>query len=277
MRIILRLIICFFCILPQCFGWSQIHYFSTNYGVKEGLPTEFIYRTFNLPNGQLLLATQRGLVLFDGHRFLNHPTIHSPITSLTLKMDWVYFFDTNYTQKFQEIPFKVIFTTAYDHYAIKALKINALDYLLKPIDPNELKTALDKFRHEQIFTTDEQIAHLNQFKINQLSNKLALSTNKGLVFIKIKDIMYFDADGSYTHMVMSNGDQHLVSKSLANFEEVLADNPLFFRSHKSSLVNLSFIKKYIRGEGGELILMNDKSIVLSRNKKQEFLNFFKKI
>lgn len=152
-----------------------------------------------------------------------------------------------------------------------------MDYLLKPIDPNELKTALDKFRHEQIFTTDEQIAHLNQFKINQLSNKLALSTNKGLVFIKIKDIMYFDADGSYTHVVMSNRDQHLVSKSLANFEEVLADNPLFFRSHKSSLVNLSFIKKYIRGEGGELIMMNDKSINLSRNKKQEFLNFFKKI
>ncbi len=180
-------------------------------------------------------------------------------------------------QQFETIDFKVVFTTAYDQYAIKALKINALDYLLKPIDPSEIRLALDKYLNDQIFTSDEQISHLNQFKINQMSETLALSTHKGLIFIKIKDVMYFEADGSYTHVVMNNGEQHLVSKSLANFEEVLVDNPLFFRSHKSNLVNLNSIKQYIRGEGGELIMMNDKSIVLSRNKKQEFLNLFKKI
>lgn len=179
--------------------------------------------------------------------------------------------------QFEEINFKVVFTTAYDQYAIKALKINALDYLLKPIDSEELKTALDKFIQEQIFTSEEQISHLNQFKSHQLTETIALSTNKGLIFIKTKDIMYFEADGSYTHVILSNGENHLVSKSLANFEEVLEDNPLFFRSHKSNIVNLNFIKQYIRGEGGELIMQNDKSIVLSRNKKQEFLNLFKKI
>ncbi len=179
--------------------------------------------------------------------------------------------------QFESFDFKVVFTTAYDQYAIKALKINALDYLLKPIDKEELRTALDKFLNDQLFTSNEQIAHLNQFKTNQMSETLALSTSKGLIFIKIKDVMYFEADGSYTHVIMSNGDKHLVSKSLTNFEEVLTDNPLFFRSHKSNLVNLNFIKQYIRGEGGELIMMNDKSIVLSRNKKQEFLNLFNKI
>ncbi|HLV23212.1 MAG TPA: LytTR family DNA-binding domain-containing protein [Moheibacter sp.] len=173
--------------------------------------------------------------------------------------------------------FKVIFTTAYDQYAIKALKINALDYLLKPIDPDELRTALDKYLNDQIFTSDEQISHLNQFKNNQMSETLALSTSRGLIFIKIKDVMYFEADGSYTHVIMNNGEKHLVSKSLTNFEEVLSGNPLFFRSHKSNLVNLNFVKQYLRGEGGELIMMNDKSIVLSRNKKQEFLNLFNKI
>ena len=180
-------------------------------------------------------------------------------------------------KQFEKIPFKVIFTTAYDQYAIKALKINALDYLLKPIDPDELRSALDKFIEDQIITTDEQISHLNQFKSNQLTDTIALSTNKGLIFIKTKDIMYFEADGSYTHVILSNGESYLVSKSLANFEEVLEDIPLFFRSHKSNLVNLNFIKQYIRGEGGELIMQNNKSIVLSRNKKQEFLNLFKKI
>lgn len=180
-------------------------------------------------------------------------------------------------QQFDELDFKVIFTTAYDQYAIKALKINALDYLLKPIDPGELRNALDKYVTNEIFTSSEQIAQLNQFNISQMAETLALSTQKGLIFIKIKDIMYFEADGSYTHVYMNDGQQHLVSKSLSNFEEVLQDNPLFFRSHKSNLVNLNFIKQYIRGEGGELIMQNDKSIVLSRNKKQEFLNLFKKI
>lgn len=179
--------------------------------------------------------------------------------------------------QFDQIPFKVIFTTAYDQYAIKALKINALDYLLKPIDPEELRNALDRYIEDQILTSEEQISHLNQFKNNQMTDTLALSTSKGLFFIKIQDIMYFEADGSYTHVILSNGESHLVSKSLANFEEVLADNPLFFRSHKSHLVNLKFIKQYIRGEGGELIMQNGKSIVLSRIKKQEFLNLFKKI
>lgn len=179
--------------------------------------------------------------------------------------------------QFESVDFKVVFTTAYDQYAIKALKINALDYLLKPIDTGELSLTLDKYLNDQLFTSDEQISHLNQFKINQMSETLALSTSKGLIFIKTKDVMYFEADGSYTHVVMDNGEKHLVSKSLTNFEEVLDDNSLFFRSHKSNLVNLNFIKQYIRGEGGELIMMNEKSIVLSRNKKQEFLNLFKKI
>ena len=98
--------------------------------------------------------------------------------------------------QFDTMDFKVVFTTAYDQYAIKALKINALDYLLKPIDKDELRTALDKYLNDQIFTSHEQISHLNQFKTNQMSETLALSTSKGLIFIKIKDIMYFEADGS---------------------------------------------------------------------------------
>jgi len=179
--------------------------------------------------------------------------------------------------QFEELNFKVIFTTAYDQYAIKALKMNALDYLLKPIDEEELRSALDKYLTQEIFTTTEQINQLAQFKNSQMAETLALSTQKGLIFIKIKNIMYFEASGSYTYVALDDGEIHLVSKSLSNFEEVLVDNPIFFRSHKSSLVNLNFIKKYIRGEGGELIMQNDKSIVLSRNKKQEFLNLFKKI
>lgn len=180
-------------------------------------------------------------------------------------------------EQFGEINFKVIFTTAYDQYAIKALKLNALDYILKPIDAKELQEALDKFHNNEIFNTQEQLANLAKFTIGQMVETLALSSNKGLLFIKIKDIMYLTASSSYTYVKMVSGENHLVSKSLANFEDVLNDFPYFFRPFKSNIVNLHFVKQYIRGEGGELIMEDNISIVVSRNKKQEFLNLFKKI
>ena len=180
-------------------------------------------------------------------------------------------------EQFDEINFKVIFTTAYDQYAIKALKVNALDYILKPIDEKEMRDALDKYNNNEIFTTQEQLSNLAKFNIGQMVETLALSTSKGLLFIKIKNIMYLTASSSYTYVKIISGETHLVSKSLSNFEEVLVDFPYFFRPFKSNIVNLNFVKQYIRGEGGELIMEDNTSIVVSRTKKQEFLNLFKKI
>ncbi len=180
-------------------------------------------------------------------------------------------------EQFDEINFKVIFTTAYDQYAIKALKVNALDYILKPIDEKELRDAFDKFHNNAIFTTQEQLANLAQFNNTQMLETLALSTSKGLHFIKVKEIMYLTASSSYTYVKMASGETHLVSKSLSNFEEVLENFPFFFRPFKSNIVNLNYVKQYIRGEGGELIMQDNTSIVVSRTKKQEFLNLFKKV
>jgi two-component system LytT family response regulator len=179
--------------------------------------------------------------------------------------------------QFETLNFKVVFTTAYGHYAIQALKLNALDYLLKPIVPDELAATIEKYRSQELFTTSEQVAHLKQFTLEQLSNTLALSTQQGLHFIQLDDIMYFRASSSYTYVKMQSGEEHLVSKPLSVFEEVLSDKPIFFRAHKSNLINLRYIKQYIRGEGGEIIMQDGTSISLSRGKKQEFLSFFKKI
>lgn len=197
------------------------------------------------------------------------------IVFLDIEMPYLNGFEV--LQQFETLPFKVVFTTAYDQYAIKALKLNALDYLLKPIEIDELKQAIDKYHQQELLTTTEQVSNLAKFTMTQMSDTLALSTLKGLIFIKIDDIMYFSASNAYTFVVMNNGDKHLVSKSLAVFEEVLLDNPIFFRVHKSYLINLKFISQYIRGEGGEIIMQDRTSVVLSRNKKQDFLNLFKKI
>lgn len=180
-------------------------------------------------------------------------------------------------EQFEEIPFKVVFTTAYNQYAIKALRMNALDYLMKPVDKDELREALDKFVNNELVTTPEQVQQVSQFTSGKILDTLALSTQEGLHFVKVDDIMYLEASGCYTYIIMSNNTRHLVSKNLAVFEEVLKGNALFFRPHKSHVVNLKCIRNYIRGEGGELIMANNASITLSRNKKQEFLALFHKV
>jgi two-component system LytT family response regulator len=179
--------------------------------------------------------------------------------------------------QFNPVPFKVVFTTAYDQYALKALRLNALDYLLKPIDEDEIAIALDKFKNQEAAITTEQVQNLHLFTNGKLQDTIALSTQEGLLFVKIDDIMYLEASSNYTMIVMHDKSKHLASKTLATFEDVLQDNTLFFRSHKSHIVNLKFIKQYIRGDGGELIMLDGKNIPLSRTKKQEFLDLFTRV
>lgn len=180
-------------------------------------------------------------------------------------------------EQFEELTFKVVITTAYDKYAIKALKLSALDYLLKPISADELIETLEKYTRQEMFSTKEQIVHVQQFRSQAMQDIIALSMQEGLFFVKIQDIAYLEASGNYTHITLLNGDKHIASKNLSIFDDVLKDNPLFFRAHKSNIVNLKFIKQYNRKDGGELIMQDDKVILLSRTKKQDFWDLFQKI
>lgn len=180
-------------------------------------------------------------------------------------------------EEFDSLPFKVVFTTAYDQYALKALKMNALDYLQKPISYEDVAQVIQKYKNEEMLQSKEQIGHLYQFSQGKMQDTIALSVQEGLLFVKIDDMMYIEGSGCYSNIVMTDGTKYLASKTMGVFEEVLADHPLFFRAHKSHLVNIKFIKQYIRGEGGEIIMQDGKNIAISRAKKQEFLNMFKKI
>lgn len=180
-------------------------------------------------------------------------------------------------QQFEVLPFKVVFTTAYDQYAVKALKMNALDYLQKPVALDEIKEVLEKYRQDQLLQTREQISQIYRFSEGKILDTIALSVQEGLMFVKQEDITYIEGSGCYSNIIMADGTKHLVSKTIAVFEDVLHENPLFFRAHKSYMVNLKFIKQYIRGEGGEIIMKDGKSIAVSRNKKQDFLNLFQRI
>lgn len=179
--------------------------------------------------------------------------------------------------KFDTMPFKVVFTTAYDEYGIKALKMNALDYLLKPIAYEDIIDVIEKYKNSAMHQTKQQIRQLYQFSQGKMQDTIALSMQEGLLFVKVEEIMYIEGSGSYSYILMKDKTKHLASKPISLFEEVLEDNPLFFRAHKSFMVNIRHIKQYLRGEGGEIIMNDGKSVSLSRNKKQEFLSLFRKI
>jgi two-component system, LytTR family, response regulator len=168
--------------------------------------------------------------------------------------------------------FHIIFTTAYDQYAIKAIKYAAFDYLLKPIDIEELKTAVEKINTKQNNQTKKQVELLQQNmqqQKNQL-HKLAIPTLEGLMFYDINDIVHLEANSNYTNIYLANKTKITASKTLKEFEELLPDDT-FFRTHHSYLINLNFIKRYIKGDGGQIELQNGTYVDVSRRKKEEFL------
>jgi two-component system LytT family response regulator len=175
--------------------------------------------------------------------------------------------------KFDELFFDVVFTTAYDTYAIKAIKYSALDYLLKPIDREDLAAAIEKIKKKQGILSKAQLRLATAVHNKQLPDTIALPTSEGLTFTHVNDIVYCTADGSYTRMIMLDKSEALLSKTLGDVEELLREYD-FFRIHHSSLVNLKQVRKYIRGEGGEVLMSNGKSLLVARSRKPDFLNVF---
>jgi two-component system LytT family response regulator len=175
-------------------------------------------------------------------------------------------------ERIRDFQFEVIFTTAYSEYAIKAFKFSAIGYLLKPIDIEELKKAISKVEKRMNTSVTERLEQLMQnLKQSSVDNyKLALPTADGLVFIKVNDIQYCEAASNYTEIMMSDGKKYTVSRTLKEYEDMLSEQN-FFRIHHSYLVNLNSIKKYVRGDGGYVIMNDGKSLDVSKRKKEAFL------
>jgi len=175
--------------------------------------------------------------------------------------------------RLKDFDFEVIFTTAYSEFAIKAFKFSAIDYLLKPIDIEELKRALAKVERRIGNTFSERLQQLMQnLRTGSSENyRLALPTADGLVFVKINQILYCEASSNYTEIVMEDNKKYVVSRTLKEYEDMLTEQN-FFRIHHSYLINLNGIKKYVRGDGGYVIMNNDKSLDVSKRKKEGFLS-----
>lgn len=178
---------------------------------------------------------------------------------------------------FREIDFEIIFVTAYSEYAIKAFEISAVDYILKPIDIDQLKNSVEKLKQKKLHSQmQEQIELLkDSYKGNSI-RKIALSMNDGLTFVEVDDIVYLEADGAYTNFHLKSGNKILVSKKLKFYEDILSIRPSFFRTHRSFLINVNYIKKYSRSEN-LIILDNGSDVVISRDRKQEFETLLKEL
>ena len=177
-------------------------------------------------------------------------------------------------EELNEIDFGIIFTTAFDQYAIRAIKFGALSYLLKPIDKDELLDAVKQF---EIRTQQDSIkqlkALLNYLKKNNdfALQKIALPTLHGYELVALDDIMICESKSNYTDIKLNNGQHLLISRTLKQIAELLNMLP-FFRIHNSYLVNLYYAIRYIKGEGGILVLTNDVTLPVSRHKKEELIN-----
>ncbi|MBP8238750.1 MAG: response regulator transcription factor [Saprospiraceae bacterium] len=166
--------------------------------------------------------------------------------------------------------FKLIFTTAYDKYAVRAIKYNALDYLLKPIDIEELKAAVQKAESRPALNVLQLKEAAKQYHNPAPPEKIALHTQSGIDFVPVADIMFCSSDGSYTEIMLRQKEKIVVSKALKEIEELLTIQN-FFRIHHSYLLNLAFVKRYIKGSGGEIQLTNGVLLPVARNRKSELL------
>jgi len=180
-------------------------------------------------------------------------------------------------EKLGERRINVIFVSAYHEHAIKAFKFSALDYLLKPVDEEELVKAVKKA--EAQITKAPVSKETEPAKTGHASganSRLALSTNLGLVFVEIKDIERCEAAGKYTTCFLANGKEIIVTKNLKEFEDVLSDYN-FIRVHHSHLINLEYIQQYHKGRGGYIMMKSGSTITVSQRKKDEFLKRLNKI
>ncbi|WP_375239038.1 LytR/AlgR family response regulator transcription factor [Aurantibacter sp.] len=174
--------------------------------------------------------------------------------------------------------FEIIFTTAYSAYAIQAFQLSAIDYLLKPVRPSQVKKAVNK---AITFLSNNQInKRLTELKTSlQNSNfkKIGLPNSEGIKFVDFNNIIMLEADGMYTNVSTKNDGVILVSKPLKFFVELLQKIKTFYRPHRSYLINLSYIKEYIKKDGGYIVMENNKSISISNDKKEDFLTIVQSI
>lgn len=183
----------------------------------------------------------------------------------------------DFLKRFDSIPFEIIFITAYNQYAIRAIRICALDYLLKPLSINELKQAVERATARKAAKVSAEqydilLQNLHQTQ-KQEHGKLAIPTSFGFEFLEMKDIIALEADGGYTTFRLAGGKKIVSTRNLKEYEELLPET-IFFRAHHSFIINLHHIRNYHKGDGGYVVMSDMSTVDISKRNKKEFMQRF---
>lgn len=176
--------------------------------------------------------------------------------------------------RLERVDFEIIFCTSFEQYAIQAFQVSAVDYLLKPFDSVQLGVALQKFKERARLKQSSRHVEIllqNMHQHTRDKTKIALPTRHGFVFVEAGDIIRCESDNVYTVFYFTDRTKLMVSRSIKEWENLLGDFR-FFRVHASHLVNMQYVKEYIKGEGGTVRMQDGSEVEVSRRKKEDFLN-----
>lgn len=167
-----------------------------------------------------------------------------------------------------EVNFNIIFTTAYNQFAIQAFKLSAVDYILKPIEGEELVQSINRFSN---LKQKHNYAHLRELVESKQLKKISIATAQSIKFIELNEILFMKGDGAYTYFHFKNGTDFLSSRNLKQYEDILAENKDFFRCHKSYLININYVSDIIKSDGNFVILNEEHKLALSNEKVNELV------
>jgi len=201
--------------------------------------------------------------------------VHPELVFLDIEMPYGNGFEL--LDKLMPVNFEIIFITAFDEYSLRAFRYSAIDYLLKPVDIDDLKAAINKAAEKQHLKNSSiqlsnLLSNLTQDKSQHM--KVAITTNEGLTFVKLGDIIRFQANKNYTTLFLVNDNRIIGCKNIKEYEDLLPDD-IFFRIHHSHIINLNFVKYYSKGRGGNVIMEDGTSIEVAVRRKEHFLSHFR--
>lgn len=233
---------------------------------KHCIETLSIMLTDHCPGIQIIETCRSGKVAIDAIRKLRPDLVF-----LDVEMPLMNGFEM--LEQFPAIDFAVIFTTSYDKYAVKAIKYSALDYLLKPVDRTELEAAVKKVQQRKQLPFPEQFEILlgKISESHQTLKKLAIPTADGYQLIGVDFLLRCEANDNYTHIFLKDRRKLIASRTLKEIEEQLEDFANFIRVHNSHVVNINEVEKYVRGDGGYLLLSDGSTVTVSRTRKESLL------
>ena len=211
----------------------------------------------------------------EGVDLLSDPDIQPDLAFLDISLpDGLVFKMLN---ELRPVNFEVVFITAFEQYAIKACEYSSIGYILKPIDPDQLKEAVARIRYRRDQNIDKRLEIFNNAYNNPNAfTKMSISALDGMYFVNIKDIVRFEAEDNYTHIFLCNGERITASKTIKSYEDLLAPFN-FYRVHKRHVINLNYMRKFVKGDGGYLIMDDDIKIEVSRRRRPAFMEQMRRL